>query len=387
MSITIIGAGIAGLATAITLAKQGVSVQIFERSAALTHIGAGIVLWPNAIWVLKKFGLLEKIIAKSAALQNMRRFSSENQSLGCLSIEQINQHSGFTSRSILRADLLEILLVEALSLGVDIFYRHSVERIELCAEQFKVHFKHRKSIFSDAIIGADGRMNSVVRKYLLPENNPVYQGFVNVIGTAKLASDSDSPLDVLDYWGTGERFGIVPVSAHSAYWAAGWSSEKHIQDKNINPEQLLGQLQQRFASWPEPVQQLLENANLSSIKKLYIHDHHPSDTWSKGKILMLGDAAHAALPTSGQGACQALEDAWWLAHCVSLQGLTSESFRQFSQFRKEKTDNIIYSGRQIAKSIFNPDNEACKLRDRQSQQTDFSLSAKAMADFWMSGLS
>jgi len=386
MSITIIGAGVGGLAAAIGLAKQGIKVQIFERSTALSHIGAGVVLWPNAIWVLNKFGLMKDIIAKSAALQNMRRLSSNNQTLGSLPISQINRHSGFTSRSILRADLLDILLAETLALGVKVFYRHPVERIESCAEQIKVHFSHRKSICSDAIIGADGRMNSVVRKYLLSENSPVYQGFVNVIGTARLTSNNDSPLDVLDYWGIGERFGIVPVNNNSGYWAAGWCSGKKIRDENSSAEQLQVQLQQRFASWPNSVQQVLENANLSSIKKLYVHDHHPSNIWSKGKVLMLGDAAHAALPTSGQGACQALEDAWWLAECVGQQGLTSESFTKFTLLRKKKTDNIIYSGRQLAKSIFNPDSEACKLRDRQSQQTDFELGAKTMADFWMSGL-
>jgi len=383
--VSIIGAGIAGLATAIALQQQNIKVQIFERTAVSRNIGAGVVLWPNAMFVLKQLGLLEKVLANSFLLSTMQRYNQHNQPLGTLSIERINAQTGLPSRSILRSRLLALLLEHVQALGISLHYDHSLASIREHEHEFTLSFKGQPPRTTQAVIGADGRMSSVIRQYLHGDNQAVYQKFVNVLGIANFATHTAAPA-VLDYWGIGERFGIVPVSQERAYWAAGWyCAEKADLDKN-DTGQLQRLLTSKFSHWPTPVQHLLSGIEPNSVKALHIHDHNPCQNWSKGKVLMIGDAAHAALPTSGQGACQALEDAWWLARIVHQQGLNAAAFTRFSQQRLAKTASVTHAGRALARSIFNPDAEACQQRNEQSKNSDFEQSAIAMANFWMEDL-
>ena len=145
-------------------------------------------------------------------------------------------------------------------------------------------------------------------------------------------------------------------------------------------------MKEQFKNWPAPVKQALLATDHNTLKKLYIHDHTPDERWSKGNILMIGDAAHAALPTSGQGACQALEDAWWLAKITAEQEISPEAFTRFSAVRQSKTKAITQSGRAMARTIFNPDTEACKIRDINLSQGPQSADSTAIANFWMQGL-
>jgi len=383
--ISIIGAGIAGLATAITLKSKGISVQIFERTASCSDIGAGIVLWPNAMFVLKQMGLFEQITARSFPLRNMQRYDQNNQSLGALPITTINQQTGLQSRSILRSNLLDLLLAHAQSLNIPLFFNHQLERINQTDSAIQLFFQDNITHTTHAVIGADGRMNSKVRLYLKENNQPIFQNFINVLGVATF-STQNAQACVLDYWGVGERFGIVPVSQERAYWAAGWHcTEKTGLDKKTG-KALIALLNTKFSQWPTQVQRLLKALDPNAIKALYIHDHEPCQNWSKGNVLMLGDAAHAALPTSGQGACQALEDAWWLAKIIDEQNVNAAAFARFSDQRSAKTANVIQAGRALAHSIFNTDAHYCAQRNQQSKASNFEQSAIAMAQFWMQDL-
>jgi 2-polyprenyl-6-methoxyphenol hydroxylase-like FAD-dependent oxidoreductase len=393
--VSIIGAGVAGLASAIALKQQGVEVRIFERTQEQQHLGAGIVLWPNAMFVLDALGLSSQVLKVSAPLERMQRFNAQNLPLDSLAINELNESAGYTSRSILRADLMALLLDYSEKLQIPIHYQHSLTGISQDTSSVTLSFKAQKDYNTDVLIGADGRMQSIVRRFILGDNQPVYQKFINVIGLSR-HSDYTNQKDVLDYWGVGSRFGIVPVAhptnsdskSANAYWAAGWYQDvpnTHNKVDRDTPESILEELLTRFNHWPTAVKQALINSESDSIRKLSIYDHNPNNVWSKGNILMIGDAAHAALPTSGQGACQALEDAWWLAKLIAKDGINAECFEKFSQQRFVKTQAIIQSGRSMAKTIFNPDAQYCQTRDSKLSESK-SSDASAIANFWMQGL-
>jgi FAD-dependent urate hydroxylase len=118
-----------------------------------------------------------------------------------------------------------------------------------------------------------------------------------------------------------------------------------------------------------------------------VHDHDPVDTWHRGNVLMIGDAAHAPLPTSGQGACQALEDAWHLSKLFE-KGLSDieRLFATFTAQRKGKTAGITLAARQFASSLFNTDEAYCRQRNDNSKATDFLSAVHGMAKGWSSGL-
>jgi FAD-dependent urate hydroxylase len=374
MKIAILGAGVAGVASAIALKLKGHDVTVYERRDADANIGAGIVVWPNAAFVLAQFGILDDIAAVSGRPRAMRRLSRAGEDLGALDIGLIDGRMGYPSLSILRTDFQRILLARLQSLGVGIKYGHNVVRIDAGT---RVHFDNGSTLTADLVVGADGRMASCARRYVTGDDTPVYQGFINWIGVCEGAFDAAS---ISDYWGTGERFGIVPVGHNQAYWAGG-AAQATIGARN--PDDYRDELARIFADWPEPVRRVIADTPAARINKIYVHDHDPVPTWHRDNLVMIGDAAHAALPTSGQGACQALEDAWHLARCIETHpGHLDQALEAFTALRFQKTAGITLAGRGLAASLFNRDEAFCRERDRASAYANFAELARAMADGW-----
>jgi 2-polyprenyl-6-methoxyphenol hydroxylase-like FAD-dependent oxidoreductase len=374
MNIAILGGGVAGVASAIALKLKGHDVTVVERRDADTNIGAGIVVWPNAAFVLAQFGILDDMAAVAGRPRAMRRLSRAGDDLGALDIGLIDARMGYPSLSILRSDFQRILLARLQSLGIDVRYGHNVARIDAGTV---VHFDNGATLTADLVVGADGRMASCARRYVTGDATPIYQGFINWIGVCEGDFDADT---ISDYWGTGERFGIVPVARNKAYWAGG-AAQATIGARD--PDAYRDELHGIFADWPEPVRRIIAEAPAARINKIYVHDHDPVPTWHRDNLIMIGDAAHAALPTSGQGACQALEDAWHLANCVDAHPHNlDEALTAFTALRFQKTAGITMAGRGLASSLFNRDEAFCRERDRASRQADFAGLAAAMADGW-----
>jgi 2-polyprenyl-6-methoxyphenol hydroxylase-like FAD-dependent oxidoreductase len=377
MKIAILGGGVAGVASAIAFRLKGYDVTVHERRDGDTNIGAGIVVWPNAAFVLDQLGILDDIAAVAGRPRAMRRLSRAGADLGALDIGLIDGRMGYPSLSILRSDFQRILLARLQSLGVAVRYGHEVVRIDAGTV---VHFGDGTTLAADLVVGADGRMTSCARRYVTGDDTPVYQGFVNWIGVCEgdeIAFDVDA---ISDYWGTGERFGIVPVARNKAYWAGG-AAQDTVGTRN--PDAYRDELQRIFADWPEPVRRIIAATPGARINKIHVHDHDPVPTWHRHNLILVGDAAHAALPTSGQGACQALEDAWHLVNCVEAHpGNLGQAFEAFTALRFQKTAGITMAGRALAASLFNRDEAFCRERNRTSKTHDYDALALAMADGW-----
>jgi len=384
MKIAILGGRVAGISSAIALKLKGFDVTVYERNKSETNIGAGIIIWPNAAYVLDQLQLLDEIKAVSGSPSSMQRISITNEMLGTVDLEEINQSMGYPSLSILRYEFQNILVSKLLSLGVKIKYGYEITSIKEKESRVEIYFKSSKQTTADIIIGADGRMSSIARKYVTGDNKPNYQSFINWIGVFESKHKIFNEIIVKDYWGTGERFGIVPVTLHKAYWAGGVSAKK-IGTRD--PSAYKQELKTLFSNWPGLINTIITETPSSNINKIYVHDHNPVKKWHKNNLIIIGDAAHAPLPTSGQGACQALEDAWHLANCLTENSSNlNDSFSRFTKLRFDKTSTIISSGRGLASTLFYPDTEFCKARNETSKNTDFSLISQGMANIWSLGL-
>ncbi|WDE02406.1 FAD-dependent monooxygenase [Thalassomonas actiniarum] len=363
--IAIVGAGVAGLSLAILAKKQGYQVSLYERDCKVSSIGAGVTLWPNAVFILQQMGLEKEIKRLGGVPSYMHQFDHYGIQQGELDIEEVNTLSGFPSVTILRRDLMNILAKELESLGVEILFNCSVtaENIEKLKQEFSL------------VVGADGRMNSIVRQTLYPEKvQPCYQGFINIIGISQL---EEKVLDnvIHDFRGPGERFGIVPIKAGLCFWAGGWSTHLY---KERPLSAWYDEMHQRFMNWPEPVQNVLKSYEKESLNRIFVHDIDPLPYWHQNNVLIIGDAAHAPLPTSGQGACQALEDAWHLARNLVKKDELENILAGFYQQRIVKTSAAQTAGRQLAQSIFGDYSEP--------QLSVSGISAKQLSEFWMQGL-
>ena len=383
LDIAILGGGIAGLATALSLKQIGMSVRIFERRPSVHNLGAGIVCWPNASFVLSELGLLDQLRAVGCPVTAMRRFGENGDELGSLDVRQLDSAMGFPSLAVLRKDLMRLLLLRTEEQGIPIRYQAQATVIVREGDGSRVKFSDGTSILPDLIIGADGRMNSIARRFVVGTNEPIFQGFANWIGVHQRDSAFDH-LQICDYWGVGARFGIVPVSANTAYWAGGIAvSDPDCGEVSDHMEQL----RSAFDGWPACVGEIISNASHSNTQRLNLYDHDPIAKWYKHNVLLVGDAAHAALPTSGQGAAQALEDAWCLAQELSASPSDHESaIAAFTQKRVKKTSGIIMGGRALASSLFSDDKEACSARDQNAMRTDDAAMVAGMASGWGAGL-
>lgn len=384
MNIGILGGGIGGLSSAIALKQEGFDVSIYERHNTSSEIGAGIVCWPNASYILEQLGVLDKVSKVSGSINYMNRFTSAGEPIGSLDINELSRLMKYPSYSIIRKDLMNILIQRAIELNINIHYGYDATKISNKSLNTEVLFSNGKTIQPDIIIGADGRMKSLARKYVNGSNTPIYQGFINWVGVIEHESFNFSELSVSDFWGVGERFGIVPVSKTKAYWAGGAVSKNIIK---INPNKYKAELISIFSAWSDIIADVINGTPQSRINKIYVHDHDPINLWHKNNLVLLGDAAHSPLPTSGQGACQALEDAWHLTRCLKdNRNNISNAFVSFTELRKAKTTGITMGGRQLASSIFNQDTEFCKHRDIASKNTNYQDAVVGMAKGWSSGL-
>ncbi|QDT08044.1 FAD-dependent urate hydroxylase [Rubripirellula lacrimiformis] len=383
MDVAILGGGIAGLATAISLKQIGKTVRVYERRRSMHHLGAGIVCWPNATFVLSELGVLDRLRSVAGAVTAMRRISKTGDELGSLDIRQLDSAMGFPSLSVLRRDLMRILVGRADELGIPIHYGADAAMIDGVQDGNRVHFSDGTSTLADLVVGADGRMNSVARRYVVGNNQPVFQGFVNWIGVYQRDS-AFQRLEICDYWGLGARFGIVPVSESTAYWAGGVAIAD--ADGACDLDSIV-QLRRAFDGWPVPVGEIVSQGSASDTRRLILYDHDPLPQWHKDNVLLVGDAAHAALPTSGQGAGQALEDAWVLGReLAAFPGDHETAIAAFTQKRREKTAGITLAGRRLAGILFNTDETECADRDQKATRTDYAAMVAGMATGWGAGL-
>jgi len=363
--IAIVGAGVAGLALAILATRRGFQVSVYERGSEISSMGAGVTLWSNAMYVLHQMGLGEEIERVGGTPHFIRQFDPQGAPLGEFDIDAVNALSGFTSVTVLRRDLMRILAGQLEALGGQVHFGCPVtrEKVEVLQQGF------------DLVVGADGRMNSVVRQTLYPDSvRPCYQGFINIIGISLL---NEGILDnvIHDVRGPGERFGIVPVKSGVCYWAAAWRTE---MDQARPVSNWYDEMHQRFSGWFTPVKRVLKSSAASSLNRIFVHDLDPLPYWHQGKVVILGDAAHAPLPTSGQGACQALEDAWHLARLLDERADLEEVLSDFYRLRIAKVSAAQSIGRQLAQGIF--------AEPPEPQPVASAMSAEQLSRLWMQGL-
>lgn len=385
MEIGILGGGIAGLSVALALHKQGHTLRVYERRSGPATMGAGVTLWPNAGFVLQELGLLEDVGAVGGRPVSVHRKDAAGNALGGLDITLLDQLMGYPTHTILRRDLQAVLLDHVARAGIQVEFGHRAIAIDLDAGGKAVaRFENGKSICPDLLIGGDGRMGSVARKFVAGDNTPIYQGFVNWIGVAQGNGPLLSDMAIHDYWGAGDRFGYVPIRTDLVYWAA---AQARPLPEATPAAEMRKEVMDLFAGWPEPVARLIEATPAHSIQLIAVHDVEPLHTWSRANVLLVGDAAHAPLPTSGQGACQALEDAWHLARCLqAADGALDQALPRFAAIRGPKTTKLAEQGRLFARGLFAQDPETCRLRNDRAKASDPLRDAQAMAAGWSQGL-
>lgn len=383
MRIAIFGAGVAGSCCAMALSQLGHRVEVFERRRAAHGPGAGVVLWSNAMWIARQWGLDAEIAAKGARPQWMERKSAQGRSLGRLPIAAIDATLETPSVAILRMDLMAILHQRARAAGAKISFGTELSAIREVGGRTAALLADGTEVDADLIIGADGRMHSVARGYVAPLHVLKYGGFANWVGVARLSPSEATLHSILDIWGVGKRFGVVPVSHGRAYWAAGLASDRALLKASATGKELASV----FAGWPEPIAHILNQSAEVRMHTIPLYDLDPLPRWHRNNVLLVGDAAHSALPTSGQGACQAFEDAWHLSKALSPAGKDLDgAVNAYFAVRAPKTTQIVHAARGFAASLFTIDEGVAEVRNNAAASADVLRQAQQTGAFWSQGL-
>lgn len=339
--ILIIGGGIGGLCTAVMLQKHGYPVQLFESSSSIKPVGAGLGVGSNALQALYEAGVGKQIEEKGNALHKMVFQNDRGDLLNKMDFTVLAREFGLNSLTIHRADL-HAILYHAIAPGTIQFNKKCVN-FEQNNTGAKVFFEDGFSAEGDLVIAADG-IHSIFRKNLIANRTPRYAGYTCWRGVVEVSDKQFNQHTSYELWGKDGRIGIVPLQHNRIYWFACVNAKKNDPlYRNLKPNDIA----RIFASFPPHATRLISSTDEAELLHHDIADIKPLDQFVYGRIILLGDAAHATTPNMGQGAGQAMEDGIVFVRCLNKTNNLQEAFACYERKRVKRTKKIINLSRQI----------------------------------------
>jgi len=324
MRAIIVGGGIAGLASAVALARAGWQVEVFERAPEFTEVGAGLSLWPNALRALAALGVGEPVRGRAALEGQVGIRDAAGRWLSRADTAELERRYGQTAM-IHRADLLAVLLAavpgQALCPGVTVTGVRPDGTVARSGGESR----------ADLVVGADG-MRSVTRTSVWPDSPaPRYVGYT----AWRLVTPPVPVTETAESWRRGERFGYFPLPDGRVYCYATANAPEGASDGG------LAGLRRRFGGWHQPIPALLDAADPDTVLHHDLYELPPLKAYARGAVVLAGDAAHAMTPDLGQGACQALEDAVVLGSVMA----SGAGLGAYDRQRRPRTQMIIRRSR------------------------------------------
>lgn len=326
----IIGGGIGGVTAALALQQAGIEVDVFERAEELREVGSGLPLWTNALRALHALELSDVIDILGESVTAGSVTTWRGNILVDLSMEELLKQLGTINMVVHRAELLAALLS-----AVD---KSRIHLGATCvgftqdANEVRVQFADGKEARAQLLIGADG-IHSIIRQQEFSAKRPHYAGYVCWRGVAS------TPRKGLETWawGKGYQFGITPMTNNRAYWFAQKYMPAGTPDSPLGRKQEVMEL---FYDWHDPVPAVIEATDEAHILRNDIYEHEHLRHWTRGRVTLLGDAAHAMTPNLGQGACQAIEDAVVLGMSLKAEPDVKAALTLYEKRRRTRANTI-----------------------------------------------
>jgi 2-polyprenyl-6-methoxyphenol hydroxylase-like FAD-dependent oxidoreductase len=343
----IVGAGPAGLAAAIALTRIGIDVRLFERQSELGRIAGGLGVQSNALRALQKLGVGERIVAAGTELRAQEICDIRGRRMFSFPMGEVADEYGTPTISLLRSEVQRTLLA-AVAEGV---VRKSSEcvAVEQDADGVSATFADGSVERGALLIGADGG-KSVVRRHVYGSGDtaPRYSGFTSWRSLVDIGGGVLPPGTARTYLGAGKQFVMFPVGGETIYWGLMKGEPEGAKDPSGDLHRLLiGHLR----DFPEVARRLVEATGAADILRADVYDRDPEQTWHRGRVLVIGDAAHMTTPFAGQGAGISMEDAVVLAKELSLtQGLRDQrmlgpALDSFERARMKRCAKIVLTSR------------------------------------------
>lgn len=332
--VIVVGAGIGGLTAALALRARGAEVTVFEQAEAVTEVGAGIQVSPNGSAVLNALGLqsrFEKATVQGQAVV-LRDYRKPDEVLR-LDLEKYAADQRFAF--VHRADLIDLLVHAVRRAGIQLRLLQKVDRFETGTKPV-LHMCNGVKVQADLVVGADG-LHSKARTALNGADAPFFTGQVawravvpNTLGLPDEAQVFMAPRRHLVCYPLrgGSVVNLVAVQERAGWKAEGWAHRDAPEN-----------LRRAFSDFAGSAQSLLDQVTEVGLWGLF---RHPvARHWHKGRVVILGDAAHPTLPFLAQGANLAMEDAWVLASALEEAETIDAGLVAYQERRRSRAQKVI----------------------------------------------
>jgi 2-polyprenyl-6-methoxyphenol hydroxylase-like FAD-dependent oxidoreductase len=375
-SVAIVGGGIGGMTAAVSLLQAGFDVHVYERAAAVSEVGAGIQVSPNASRVLHRLGLADELARMGVRplAWHQRRWDDGRTLLRADLGDAIVEAFGFPHYQMHRADLLRTLAgalpPERLHVG------HRLVGLADRGGRVEARFANGTTTAVDLLVGADG-IHSTVRELLFGPQDPVFTGCAAYRGLVPAERLAHLDLEVtaqiwmgpeahfVHYFVAGKQLvNFVAVVEQDSWTRESWTDPG-------DPADALA----AFADWHPQLHAILGAVDDTFIWALF--DRPPLPRWSDGRVTLLGDACHPMLPFMAQGAAQALEDAAALTACLAGASDVPTALRGYEAARLPRASRIQALSTANKTRFHLPDGERQRERDAAMAGggTDFAIKA------------
>jgi salicylate hydroxylase len=342
-NVVIIGGGIGGLFAANALIGQGLRVSVYEQASALGEVGAGVFVTPNAVRHLERVGL-GPAIEKWGARVGPGSYYFRHDGTPIAPV-QVSDASGWNATfGMHRADFVDLLAAH-LPAGI-VHTGHRAIGLEQNGDVARVEFANGATAEAEVVVAADG-IHSELRSYVLAPSKPVFHGTISYRGLVSRERLPDWPMDRWQMWaGPSKHFLVFPVRHGTMVNYVGFVPTDEEMKESWSAPGDPAVLRSEFEGWDPRIGNVLRQVDKTFRWALY--DREPLPTWTKGRLTLLGDAAHPMLPHLGQGANQSIEDGMALA-TILAQGDTSAvpaSLLAYERLRRERVAAVQLGARQ-----------------------------------------
>ncbi|TMS00474.1 FAD-dependent oxidoreductase [Nonomuraea basaltis] len=343
MKALIIGCGIAGPVTAMALREVGVEAEIFEAyGQSAENVGSFLNLASNGLAALRTLGAHRTVLEPAIPTPRMVMWSGSGKRLGEVA-NGLRLDDGTVSHTVLRSDLYRTVRDEAARRGIQVTYGKRLVSYDDHGGGVTARFEDGTEATGDLLIACDG-VHSHTRSILDPQAPaPRYSGLYSFGGIVKDTSLPGEPGVYNMVFGKRAFFGYTVADSGETWWFA--NLPRRLGDV---PESWKAELVRAFEDDANSSAQLVSRSEVGPA--LPIHDLPPVPVWHRGRVLLLGDAAHATSPSSGQGASLAVEDAVALARCLRDSADHREAFGRFEAERRPRVERVVAYSRTISNS-------------------------------------
>ncbi len=357
----VVGGGIGGLAAAAALTRAGIEASVYEQAPAIGEIGAGVLIGPNSVRLLHRLGLAEAIDEVGGWVGEGSTYYRHDGTQ--VAPVMTTDSSGWAAMyGMHRADFVDVL--RRAVPGHRVHPGHRAVSFAQDAESARVTFENGAVAEADLVIGADG-IHSAMQPFVTEQATPVFSGQISYRGVLDTARVPWWPERIFQVWmGEGKHVIVFPVRAGRMLNFVCFVPAEEAMRESWSAPGDPDALRAAFAGFAAPVTDLLQQVDATFWWGLY--DREPLAEWTRGRLALLGDAAHPMLPHLGQGANQSIEDAFALAAVLrdAPSADVPAALRHYARVRRRRTDVVQANSRRNGER-YDQVNRTADSRDRE----------------------